>query len=258
MNFEGCRAYEIGNGEKGILLLHGFTGTPKDMRYIAEHLAEKGFAVSVPLLPGHASDPEDLKKIGWEEWIKTAEVSWESLVKKCPQSGIAGLSMGALLALHIAAHWRNVKAVACLATPFVLDGWTRRILSAILPHLPWRNFYYTKKGGSDVRDEQAKAEFPSYTRIPFAGVLNFMALVDHVRTDLPKVTAPLLLVHSLNDHTAPVKNVKIVEKYISSPSVKKVILKDSYHVLTIDVNREIVTQEIGDFFRHHIGRAHNA
>jgi len=252
MKFEGCKAFEIGNAKRGVLLLHGFTGTPKDMRYIAEYLAGKGFTVSVPLLPGHASDPEDLKKFGWEEWIKTAEYSWESLVKKCPSSAIAGLSMGALLALHIGAHWKNVMAIACLATPLVLAGWQRRLVAPILRFSPWKDFYYNKRGGSDVKDEKAKAEFPSYTRVPFKGVLSLMAVVEIVRNELNKVTAPLLLVHSENDHTAPVKNVELVKRLVSSTSMEAVILKDSFHVMTIDVEKEKVAKETAGFFMRHI------
>jgi len=251
-SFEGCGAYEIGNAKRGALLLHGFTGTPKDMRYIAEYLAGKGFTVSVPLLPGHASDPEDLKRSGWEEWIKTAESSWESLVKKCPYSAIAGLSMGALLALHIGAHWKNVMAIACLATPLVLAGWKRRLIAPILRFSPLKDFYYNKKGGSDVKDEQAKAEFPSYTRVPFKGVISLMAIIEIVRNELYKVTAPTLLVHSQNDHTAPVKNVELVKRLVSSTSLESVILKNSYHVMTIDVEKETVAKEVAEFFMRHI------
>jgi len=133
------RAFAVDGDGPGCLLLHGFTGTPAEMRPLGEHLAERGFAVRAPLLPGHGALVEDLARTTWRDWYATAEESWGELGKRSERRAVVGLSMGALLALHLAhEHASEVGAVAALAPAIRLRDQRSAETSLWLRRLPVR------------------------------------------------------------------------------------------------------------------------
>lgn len=237
----------VGDDEVGVVLVHGFTGTPYEVRYLGEQLARAGVTVRAPRLPGHGTSLDDLDRTRWEDWAEAVERAVDALRVRCGRVAVVGQSLGGLLALHVGSQRKDVFAVGSLAAPLWLDGlsgrvarWTQGPLKR-LTRLP-------KLGGSDVRDPRARAENPCYDAIPtraLGQLLDFMQVVDAA---LPSVTQPVLVLHATHDHTAPVACAQRIAERTHARRVR--ILPRSYHLIAVDVERDIVAAEVTTFLRH--------
>jgi carboxylesterase len=242
----------VGNDDIGVVLVHGFTGTPYEVRYLGERLVEAGYTVRGLRLPGHGTSISDLDRTRWEDWAEAVERAHDALRVRCRRVAVVGQSLGGLLSLHLASHRRDVACVASLAAPLWLEGmgaffakWTApgRPLSVIRT-LP-------KLGGSDVRDPRAKAENPCYTGIPTKALAQLTAFMKITDDALPKITQPVLVMHATQDHTAPVACAhRIAER---AHAKKTRILPRSYHLIAVDVERDIVAAEVTSFLRTYSG-----
>jgi carboxylesterase len=240
----------------GVVCIHGFTGSPYEMRYLGAALAEDGLTVRGPMLPGHGTSIADLDRTRWEDWASAAEREVDAMFARCRRVAIVGQSLGGLLALHVAATRAGRPAplaVASLAAPLWLGGLNGRVARWLTsPHrdrirtrIPW----LPKLGGSDLRDPVTKAENPSYRAIPIRALgelLEFMQVVD---AELPQVTAPVLVVHASHDHTAPVACAPRIAERTRARRLR--ILPRSYHLIAIDVERDLVAAEVIAFVRRH-------
>lgn len=239
----------------GVLCIHGFTGTPYEMRYLGEQLGVRKFTVRGIALPGHGTVMVDLLDRRWEDWADAVTREYDALAARCRRVAVVGQSLGGLLALHLSTR-RRVAAVASLAAPLWLDGVGGAIARAVSRGwLAGRLAYLPKLGGSDVRDPYAKAENPSYKKLPvrpLGELLDYMAVVEAA---LPEVRAPLLVLHATQDHTAPVACAQHIVDRVSSTEKRVQILPDSYHLISMDVERELVAREVGGFFERHLRSA---
>ncbi|MBI4868550.1 MAG: alpha/beta fold hydrolase [Candidatus Wallbacteria bacterium] len=234
--------FRLPGGDAGILLIHGFTGSPADMRPLGEFLNARGMTVLAPLLPGHASEPAELNKVTWQEWYQTVRDSLEELRKDCGRVFASGLSMGGALALHLAAH-HPLDGVATLATGLRPKDWRVPFVGFVKHVMP----FDPKRGGEDIKDPNAKGSFTGYDVWPTWGVHELVRLNRHVREDLPEVDCPLLVIHAKDDHTVPVEDAQILIEESASKSKKKLVLENSYHVITLDFERERVENEVWSF-----------
>ena len=241
--------YKSGRKDKAVLLLHGFTGTPDHMRHLANHFSRLGWTVAAPLLAGHGSTPEHLNKTGWQDWYHTAETAFLELKEKHGEVYVCGLSMGGLLTLKLAKnHGQNIKAIASLAAPLFLEKWVHLALPLITLS-PIGLFYkYQPKGEPDIKDPQARKNFWSTSSLPVSGVKSITKLQKQLGKDLPKITTPTLLIHSRYDSTAPYESMHAIAQKLSSQITETVTLENSYHVITIDYEKELVTEKVGAFF----------
>jgi carboxylesterase len=239
----------LGDGEDlGVVLVHGFTGTPYEVRYLGEQLSRAGFAVRAPLLPGHGTTMEDLDTTTWEDWVECVERAVDSMRVRYRHVAIVGQSLGGLLALHCASHRPDVAAVAALATPLWLAGISARVTAwAVAGTLPIKAI--PKFGGSDVRDPRARAENPCYPAIPTRALAQFAKFMDLAAAALPRVTQPVLVLHAREDHTAPVACAPRIAEV--TRAVRLRILPHSYHLIACDVERDIVVAEVTTFLRKH-------
>ena len=241
----------VSDGEVGVLCVHGFTGTPYEVRYLGEQLVRAGFSARGIRLPGHGTQIEDLERTTSADWAAAVETAFDQLARRHRRVAVVGQSLGGLLGLHLAAQRRDVAAVATLAAPLWLDGLAGRVARWASAHP--RRIRIPKLGGSDVRDRRVRAENPCYTAIP-AGALGelarFMTVVDG---ELTRITQPVLVIHARRDHTAPVAcAARIAEQ---TRAIRTRILDRSYHLIAADVERDIVAAEVIDFLRRHVERA---
>jgi carboxylesterase len=246
------RPIHRGEGPRGVLLLHGLTGTPYDVAPFAEVLHARGFAVRAPLLAGHADLPS-LEQSSWRDWYASAEAAFEELHAAGRRRVLLlGFSLGSLLSLRLSAlRPDDVAGLVALAVPLSLPGWQRTAIEALarlrtLPGLG-RLVGMLPKDGPDVRVERAFRQSPSLRGFPFPALAELMALQDEVTDLLPKVRAPLLLLHGRHDHIAPVELSARVAQRVGSSRVHKVVLPRSFHILAHDLDRDQACTEIVRF-----------
>lgn len=245
--------FELAGDDRGILCVHGFTGTPFEMRWLGERLRAAGPTVHGLALPGHATAIDDLDPVTWDEWAGAVVDAYDRLVARCRTVAVVGQSLGGLLALYLATR-RQPAAIASLAAPLRLPGLsgvvaratTRWPLAGRVRRLP-------KLGGFDVRDERAKAENPAYRAIPVRPLGELLAFMQIVDDALPRVTAPLLVIHAEQDHTAPFDSAIRITRRVSSLDQRLVRLTGSYHLVSLDIEREQVADEVATFFGRRLG-----
>ncbi len=233
----------------GCLLLHGLTGHVEEMRPLADALAARGFAVRVPRLAGHGTDLADLARTSWSDWFRSASQGFDALAAEGPRVAVFGLSMGSLLALHLAATRPAVAALVCAATPIRLTDWRIRWipLMARIPAVRRRFALIPKRGGPDVSDPAVRAESPSYSSTPLISVREMLRLRATVLRELSAVQQPVLLLQGRHDHAVRASSVRALRRRLGSRAVETHVLERSWHVLTVDVERDLVGRVVGDF-----------
>ena len=233
------------NKEVGILLVHGFTGSPASMRPWAESLNQRGYTVKVPLLPGHGTTPHDLNLVKWQEWPAKVESDLQELLRTCRKVFICGLSMGGGTTLNIATRYSKDLAGIILVNPM--------IHVKFVPHqLAWAISRFQKMRDSEGDDIKRPGitEY-GYDALPAVGVYELLKMLHYTRKRLHDVTAPMLLFHSVDDHTLPVTNTEIVMKGVGSRQKQRIELVNSYHVATLDYDQEVIFENSRLFIESH-------
>ncbi len=227
----------------GFLFIHGFTATPYEGKELSEWLNNRtGITVSVPLLPGHGTRPADLKPISWIDWYNYIKEKYFELKRRCNRIFVCGQSMGGTLALHLAAH-HPVEGIITLAAAVFLKDWRLKLFPLVRYVMP----YHFKSKGPDIRKKSIKHLVPTYSRYPMRVIGQLLSLLKHTRQDLTDVTAPALLIHSRKDRTVHFSNLQYIYDRIASEKKELFILEESYHVISIDVEKEKVFQVVSDF-----------
>lgn len=233
------------NKSTGILLVHGFTGSPASMRPWAEYLNQHGYTVTVPLLPGHGTRPEDLNMVKWQEWPAKVENDLNVLLQSCEKVFICGLSMGGGTVLNVATRYSKQLAGIILVNPM--------IHVKLVPHqLAWVISRFQKMRDS-VGDDIKRPGITEwgYDSLPAVGVHQLLKMLSYTRKRLHDVTAPLQLFHSVDDHTLPVSNTEIILAGVGSREKNRIELVNSYHVATLDYDQEIIFENSRIFIQSH-------
>ena len=227
----------------GVLLVHGFTGSPASMRPWADYLHEQGYAVSVPLLPGHGTVWQDLQSTTYDDWYAEAERAFEKLQAECDQVFVAGLSMGACLALDLAAAKGRDIAGVVVVNPSVSterkDVKLLPVLKHVVPAFP----------GDRRRHQEAGRRRAGYPKTPLKAAHSLMQAMKTVCERLPQVTQPMLVFRSRVDHVVPASSVRRVLTSVSSRDLEERVLEDSYHVATLDNDAPVIFSVSADFVR---------
>lgn len=232
-----------GSTDVGVLVCHGFTGTPQSMRPWAEHLAAEGFTVRLPLLPGHGTTWQDCNRTGWPDWYGCVDAAFGEVAARCRQVFVCGLSMGGTLTLALAERHGAAISGIVLVNPIVLTlrkaAKIAPLLAPVVPAMPPIGNDVAKPGVVEL----------AYPKLPVKAFVSMTKLWRHVRADLPKVTQPVLLYHSINDHVVEPVNSQVVLDGISSTDVTEIALADSYHVATLDYDAPTIFEGSTAFVR---------
>jgi carboxylesterase len=242
----GCEPWSGTGGPHGALVIHGFTGNPQSLRGLAEALHRAGYAVELPLLPGHGTSVDDLVDTGWADWSAAVEAAYEALAARVDKVVVAGLSMGAALALWLAAHHPEIAGVVCV-NPVVevgaemLDG-IRQMLDGGVDRIP--------AIGGDVADPASREK--AYDATPLRPLLSLADAGAEAVDDLAKIACPVLVMTSTQDHVVDPHNSDIVADGVSGP-VERLTLERSYHVATLDYDKDLVFERTVEFARRVTG-----
>jgi carboxylesterase len=255
-------------GKVGVLLVHGLTGTPTEMRQFGKVIARQGFTVACPELAGHCATIEKLTTTTWLDWYESMEAAFKSLKQECDQVFVVGLCMGSLIALLLAANLgAEVAGVILLSTTFFYDGWNvpklkQKILLPIVLYTPLKYFIqWEEKAPYGIKDERVRAmvhavlenrdaeaaDKVGYFKIPATVILESVRLIKFTKKVLQKVTVPALIVHAIEDDIASIKNAYFTQANISSKTVETFFVDDTYHVLTLDKRKEDVAKRTAQF-----------
>ena len=256
--FEGDR--------RGVLLIHGLTGTPMEMRLLGKGLNSAGFTVHGMQLAGHCGDTDDLLATGWRDWYASVEQAADALLAKVDHLFVGGLSMGALLALKLAAERpQQVAGVGVYGATFRYDGWSipwSARLAFLLPLVKRLGFGRTRafleQPPYGLRDERLREQVSAAMRSgdstiagllgnPWHSLADLYQLSAQVRRQLPQVTAPCLVAHASEDDVASVRNAELVLRHVQAPT-ELLLLEDSYHMITIDKQRRTLIARSAGFF----------
>jgi carboxylesterase len=243
--------YRSDGGRTGVLLLHGFTGSPASMRDWGSHLAGLGFAVEVPRLPGHGTSWQEMNRTTWQDWYAEASRALDLLAGSCDEVFVAGLSMGGCLALRLAADRPDDVAGLVLVNPSVASTDRRMVALPVLKRL----IGSVKGIGSDIKRPGVLEG--GYPRTPLRALDSLREMWRVTREDLPKVTAPMLVFRSVEDHVVEALSTQIITQRVSSLDVTERVLDNSYHVATLDHDAQtIFSDSVAFISKHTAGSPH--
>jgi len=229
--------FSADGGRVGVLLSHGFTGSPASMRPWGEFLAGHGLTVRVPRLPGHGTTWQEMNRTGWQDWYAAAEAALDELLDRCERVVVGGLSMGGCLALRLAQQRGRDVASVMLVNPAVASE--NRQLRAV-PVLKW--LVASRPGiGNDIK--KPGVDEHCYPRVPLKALHSMMQMWRQTCEDLPKVTQPLLMFRSAEDHVVEPLSARLIAQRVSSRDLDEHVLEDSYHVATLDNDAPAIFDE---------------
>ncbi len=250
----------------GVLLIHGLTGTPAEMRVLGKGLNRQGFTVYAVQLAGHCGTMEDLVDTRWQDWLKSAESGLERLSQHVDNVVVSGLSMGALLSLAVAeSQPERVAGVAALSTTFRYDGWSMPSYTKLAFLLPLfrslgigRKSVFMEAPPYGIKDEALRARIVEQMHSgdsaaaglpgnPWWSIIELRRLSAHVQSNLANIHAPCLVIHACNDDISSVSNAHDIQRGAVNSKVELVLLDNSYHMITIDRERRTVIAKVNDF-----------
>jgi carboxylesterase len=261
------RSFTLGSGRTGFLLVHGLGGTPLELKFVAKGLARHGFTVHCCQLAGHCGDETDLLATGWQDWYQSVVDAFDTLRGQCDTVIVGGLSMGAVLSLRLAAERSDdVHGLALFAPTLWYDGWStpwyRFLLSAAMStHLGrWiagRVYSFKEHEPFGIKDPSIRAVVMAAmnsgdtTRAgilvtPGKAIVELNRLVHVVKRDLPAIKTPALIIQAREDDLSSLSNCEYLQRHLGG-LVDTLILDDSYHIVTVDRQRDLLIESCAAF-----------
>lgn len=238
----------------GILLVHGLNGDRADMDELYNVMVAQGFTTENILLPGHGTNVRAMYSVGWFEWAEALRAEVLSLQKRCTQVFLVGHSLGGALCLHVAATTPVAGIVTMCAPSTMYTGMLEgvRLIQCVLPWLPTLH--------KDIHDPVARRLYGrSVTRLtPMAPVESMLQYLPLLRAELPRVTAPILIMIAVHDHVVPARDGRIIYRLIGSKDKTLVAFQRSYHVIMKDYDRAEVLTRTLTFIQQHLLRSSTA
>jgi len=210
-------SFSFDRGSVGCLLIHGFRGSPQEMRGLGEFLAGKGVTVLGVRLAGHGDDPREVSKTTWRDWVASAKEGLQELEGRCRRVFVVGLSIGGLIALYLAMQHRTEGAVV-MSTPISLKAWQVHLVSILKYFMAW-----------------------------LFCVVSIVELMRYVRANLSRVRVPVLVMQGVKDPHVPPSHARYIHDHVGSEDKGLVWFPNSGHAITLDEERELVWATIYDF-----------
>jgi carboxylesterase len=254
------------NARIGILLIHGFTGSPAELRPLGLHLAQQGYTVLCPLLSRHGSLPSELRGAKWQDWLHETQSALENLQKKCDYVVVAGLSMGGLLAIQLSAHSRHISGIVLMGTPVALRNrfaglarFAKYIIPSFgpldranfnQPHIQNFVLRQTPPGTHvDFKDPKVIASIRKQTKIPLDAIDQLLSVNKASNRVLHKVSVPALVVQGRRDHVIKPESAHVIINKLGSAHKQLIWLENSAHTLPLEPDKEQLFAEVAKFIQ---------
>ncbi|CAN5148228.1 alpha/beta fold hydrolase [soil metagenome] len=244
---EGTAPLAVNGGTIGVLLCHGFTGSPASMTPWGTYLAELGYTVRVPRLPGHGTTWQEMNTTTWQDWYAELDAALSDLRSRCDKVAVAGLSMGGALALRLAEQRPYDVSALVLVNPAV------SIQNKMLPFVKYLSKVVPSVAGIGNDIKKPGADERGYDRTPLKALASQVLLWKDVRDNLAHVTQPLLMFRSTDDHVVDPSSVRIILAGVQSTIADEVILGDSFHVATLDNDADTIFARSAEFIKDYVG-----
>ncbi|MEX0767909.1 MAG: alpha/beta fold hydrolase [Microthrixaceae bacterium] len=238
----GAEPMSVEGGSTGVLVLHGFTGNPQSMRPLALGFVEAGFAVEQPLLSGHGTAVEDMMDTTWQDWSADAEAAYQRLAARTDSVVVAGLSMGGSLTLWLATQHPEIAGIICVNPATQVAPEVRDFVASMVE----AGDTIMVGIGSDVADPESPES--AYADTPLKPLLSMFDAAVHTQSALPSATMPLLLFTSPQDHVVPPADSDFLAEIYGGP-LERVSCDRSYHVATLDYDKDLIIEKSIDFVR---------
>ncbi|WP_080875758.1 alpha/beta hydrolase [Oceanobacillus timonensis] len=226
---KGAEPFQFEGSREGVLMCHGFAGSPQSMFTIGEAFADAGYTVCAPRLKGHGTAPEDLEKCTYQDWIASIDEAYAWLEARCDKIVMIGLSMGGTLTLHTAEKYPLAGMItinAAVDVPAMYENQVKRFID---------------DDGPDIKREGVMEI--TYDKMPVKSVEELKKLVTETKEKLGEITCPAVIFVSKEDHVVSPENSKTILERIASEQKQMITMKESYHVATLDNDREMIIEK---------------
>ncbi len=255
-------SFVLDGGSAGVLLIHGFTGDPTEVRGLGDALRSRGYTVYAPLLPGHGAKPEALEGVTWPQWLAAALHAYDYLAARCERVYIGGFSMGGALAILVAQE-RPATALVLMSTPMGMASWLTALLPLAKTIFPWwypmmaadlndpqlRERLGIVLPGIDLEDPVARKGMVRDMRMPTAAIDELFKVIKRGRYHAPYVTVPTLVMQGQQDRVVPPRDATVLYGLLGSHDKRLLTFDRSGHILVNDVEREAVWDAFAAFLR---------
>ena len=245
---------------RAVLLFHGMTGSPYEMKKMGKALFDADFDVFCYCLPGHGTSPINIKTVRWQDWYDDSVLHYKELTQKYNEVYLGGLCLGAVLAIAIAQEYQNVRGIVSLSTTLFLDGWTIPWYNFFMPigvHTILRYYYsFPEREPYGLKNETLRRKIAALQKrntealdnYPMSCIYELLKFSKQTQKNIAKVTAPILLMHAKEDDLTSTKSAEFVYRNISSKTKNYIKLENSYHLIVMDYERDYVFEKSIEFF----------
>ena len=240
--------FELAGGDVGILLIHGFTASPTQVRLVGEALHQQGLTVVAPLLPGHGTTIADLSQQHWQHWTQHVDAALMDLKSRCKTVFVAGISLGSLLALHLAAEHPDLKGVILYSPLVKMPGGVAIRLVPMLKYL----LPIIRKSPDFVTDPHALDRLWHYPSVSLFGVHEMARLRARVQRLLPGILSPVLIVYSTLDRLIAPTSAQFTYDHMGTPEKTLMALHNCGHDVTLDSEWKEVAMKTHEFIQKHL------
>ena len=246
--------------KRAVLLFHGMTGSPYEMKKMGKALFDADFDVFCYCLPGHGTSPINIKTVRWQDWYDDSVLHYKELTQKYDEVYLGGLCLGAVLAIAIAQEYQNVRGIVSLSTTLFLDGWTIPWYNFFMPigvHTILRYYYsFPEREPYGLKNETLRKKIAALQKrntealdnYPMSCIYELLKFSKQTQKNIAKVTAPILLMHAKEDDLTSTKSAEFVYRNISSKTKNYIKLENSYHLIVMDYERDYVFEKSIEFF----------